>query len=307
VNHFERDDRSASAKLISRSKKDLGGLGLAKCFVPMKRPSLSVSSHSFKSYAARHKTPTLFREVASLLELSSMCALGDANSCPGESRFPAATLRRAQELWPTACRVGPAPWARRSQYTAHYLQRSGTADARSADHFLQPACMRTAAVVAAIRECLLLPAIWRLALTWSVRRGILIPGGALDFLSELGVALLLFLVGLEFSLGHFWLIRKTVLTAGALQMVVVAALGTWPDLARAARPRCQLIGCRGGNVLDGPGQSAAGGSRRIDNSPRSQRHRGARFPGSRRSAPSGDHGNMGRAGIRNSRMSLSKC
>ncbi|MDG6745515.1 cation:proton antiporter, partial [Staphylococcus aureus] len=45
---------------------------------------------------------------------------------------------------------------------------------------------------------------------------------------------MLFLVGLEFSLGHFWLIRKTVLTAGALQMVVVAAplaLGlTWLGL-----------------------------------------------------------------------------
>lgn len=49
------------------------------------------------------------------------------------------------------------------------------------------------------------------------------PGPALHFMSELGVALLLFMVGLEFSLGHFWLTRKTVLVAGALQMAFVAA------------------------------------------------------------------------------------
>lgn len=48
------------------------------------------------------------------------------------------------------------------------------------------------------------------------------PGVALGFLSELGVALLLFMVGLEFSLGHFWLTRKTVLLAGTLQMTLVA-------------------------------------------------------------------------------------
>lgn len=34
--------------------------------------------------------------------------------------------------------------------------------------------------------------------------------------------MLLFLVGLEFSLGHFWLNRKTVLVAGILQMAVIA-------------------------------------------------------------------------------------
>ena len=59
------------------------------------------------------------------------------------------------------------------------------------------------------------------------------------FLSELGVALLLFLVGLEFSLSHFWLTRKTVLVAGMLQMAVIAtplalilmALGLEPNAA----------------------------------------------------------------------------
>lgn len=52
--------------------------------------------------------------------------------------------------------------------------------------------------------------------------GVVAPGEALDFLSELGVALLLFMVGLEFSLGHFWLSRKTVLAAGSLQTIAVA-------------------------------------------------------------------------------------
>ena len=51
----------------------------------------------------------------------------------------------------------------------------------------------------------------------------IMPGPALNFLSELGVALLLFMVGLEFSLGHFWLTRKTVLVAGTLQLAMVAA------------------------------------------------------------------------------------
>jgi CPA2 family monovalent cation:H+ antiporter-2 len=48
------------------------------------------------------------------------------------------------------------------------------------------------------------------------------PGPALSLLSELGVALLLFMVGLEFSLSHFWLNRRAVLVAGALQMAIVA-------------------------------------------------------------------------------------
>lgn len=67
----------------------------------------------------------------------------------------------------------------------------------------------------------------------------IMPGPALNFLSELGVALLLFMVGLEFSLGHFWLTRKTVLVAGMLQMAMVAVpvalallwLGLPPDSA----------------------------------------------------------------------------
>jgi CPA2 family monovalent cation:H+ antiporter-2 len=47
------------------------------------------------------------------------------------------------------------------------------------------------------------------------------PGPALSFLSEVGVVLLLFIVGLEFSVRHFWATRKTVLTAGILQMGMI--------------------------------------------------------------------------------------
>jgi CPA2 family monovalent cation:H+ antiporter-2 len=39
----------------------------------------------------------------------------------------------------------------------------------------------------------------------------IVPGPALTFLSELGVALILFMVGLEFYLSHFWLTRRAVL------------------------------------------------------------------------------------------------
>ena len=99
---------------------------------------------------------------------------------------------------------------------------------------LLAACTFAAVVAAILRMPTLTGYLAVGALLGPSAAGILIPGGALDFLSELGVALLLFLVGLEFSLGHFWLIRKTVLTAGALQMVVVAAplaLGlTWLGL-----------------------------------------------------------------------------
>lgn len=49
------------------------------------------------------------------------------------------------------------------------------------------------------------------------------PGPVLSQLSELGVALLLFMVGLEFSVSHFWRNRRAVVVAGALQMIIVAA------------------------------------------------------------------------------------
>ena len=88
---------------------------------------------------------------------------------------------------------------------------------------LLAACSLAAVVTAALRVPALLGYLAAGALLGPSVTGVIAPGEALDFLSELGVALLLFMVALEFSLGHFWLTRKTVLVAGSLQMVVVAA------------------------------------------------------------------------------------
>lgn len=88
---------------------------------------------------------------------------------------------------------------------------------------LLAACSLAAVVTAALRVPALLGYLAVGALLGPSVTGVIAPGEALDFLSELGVALLLFMVGLEFSLGHFWRTRKTVLVAGSLQMVVVAA------------------------------------------------------------------------------------
>ncbi|RIK28549.1 MAG: sodium:proton exchanger, partial [Chloroflexi bacterium] len=88
---------------------------------------------------------------------------------------------------------------------------------------LLAACSLAAVVTAALRVPALLGYLAAGALLGPSVTGVIAPGEALDFLSELGVALLLFMVGLEFSLGHFWLTRKTVLVAGSLQMVVMAA------------------------------------------------------------------------------------
>ena len=87
---------------------------------------------------------------------------------------------------------------------------------------LLAACSLAAVVTAALRVPALLGYLAVGALLGPSVTGVIAPGEALDFLSELGVALLLFMVGLEFSLGHFWLARRTVLMAGALQMIAVA-------------------------------------------------------------------------------------
>lgn len=47
----------------------------------------------------------------------------------------------------------------------------------------------------------------------------------LHFLAEFGVVLLLFTIGLEFSLGRLWALRKQVFGLGGAQVVVTAALG----------------------------------------------------------------------------------
>ncbi|HGQ7437484.1 TPA: heat resistance system K+/H+ antiporter KefB-GI [Pseudomonas aeruginosa] len=96
-------------------------------------------------------------------------------------------------------------------------------DLLGATLILLAACSLAAVATAAFRVPALLGYLAVGALLGPSVTGVIAPGEALDFLSELGVALLLFMVGLEFSLGHFWLTRKTVLVAGSLQMVVVAA------------------------------------------------------------------------------------
>ena len=49
-------------------------------------------------------------------------------------------------------------------------------------------------------------------------------GAALDTLSELGVVLLLFLIGLELSPQRLWVMRRQVFGYGALQVLVSAML-----------------------------------------------------------------------------------
>lgn len=96
-------------------------------------------------------------------------------------------------------------------------------DLLGATLILLAACSLAAVATAAFRVPALLGYLAVGALLGPSVSGVIAPGEALTFISELGVALLLFMVGLEFSLGHFWLTRKTVLAAGSLQMVVVAA------------------------------------------------------------------------------------
>lgn len=95
-------------------------------------------------------------------------------------------------------------------------------DLLGATMILLAACSLAAVATAAFRVPALLGYLAVGALLGPSVSGVVAPGEALDFLSELGVALLLFMVGLEFSLGHFWLSRKTVLASGSLQMIAVA-------------------------------------------------------------------------------------
>lgn len=95
-------------------------------------------------------------------------------------------------------------------------------DLLGATMILLAACSLAAVATAAFRVPALLGYLAVGALLGPSVSGVVAPREALDFLSELGVALLLFMVGLEFSLGHFWLSRKTVLASGSLQMIAVA-------------------------------------------------------------------------------------
>ncbi len=87
---------------------------------------------------------------------------------------------------------------------------------------LLAACSLAVVATAAFRVPALLGYLAVGALLGPSVSGVIAPGEALTFISELGVALLLFMVGLEFYLGDFWLARRTVLMAGALQMIAVA-------------------------------------------------------------------------------------
>lgn len=95
-------------------------------------------------------------------------------------------------------------------------------DLLGATLILLAACSLAAVLAAALRVPTLLGYLAVGALLGPSVLAWIKPGPALSFLSELGVALLLFMVGLEFSLGHFWLTRKTVVVAGTLQMGMVA-------------------------------------------------------------------------------------
>lgn len=52
--------------------------------------------------------------------------------------------------------------------------------------------------------------------------GIVQPGAAMGFLAELGVVLLMFMIGLEFSVSEFLATRRQVLVAGGLQVLLTA-------------------------------------------------------------------------------------
>ena len=126
---------------------------------------------------------------------------------------------------------------------------------------LLAACSLAAVATAAFRVPALLGYLAVGALLGPSVSGVVAPGEALDFLSELGVALLLFMVGLEFSLGHFWLSRKTVLASGSLQMIAVATPLTlmlmWLGQPVQSAERCVAQHC-GGHVVHGAGQPTAG-------------------------------------------------
>ena len=73
--------------------------------------------------------------------------------------------------------------------------------------------------------------------------GIVQPSGAMDFLAELGVVLLMFMVGLEFSVSEFLATRRQVLAAGGLQVLLTATVvALTARLLGADWPGAVLIG-----------------------------------------------------------------
>ncbi|MGA7180347.1 MAG: cation:proton antiporter [Thiobacillaceae bacterium] len=73
--------------------------------------------------------------------------------------------------------------------------------------------------------------------------GIVQPNPALDFLAELGVVLLMFMVGLEFPVRELWATRHRILMAGGLQTLLTAVVFGGAGLALGAdRTEAILLG-----------------------------------------------------------------
>jgi len=71
--------------------------------------------------------------------------------------------------------------------------------------------------------------------------GLLQPGPSLTFLAEVGVVLLLFMVGLEFSVSGLWATWRRVLSAGTLQMLCVGLVVGLGVHALGASPAASLV------------------------------------------------------------------
>ena len=124
---------------------------------------------------------------------------------------------------------------------------------------LLAACSLAAVATAAFRVPALLGYLAAGALLGPSVTGVIAPGEALDFLSELGVALLLFMVALEFSLGHF-LAHSQDRTGGWQFADGRCGRTSDPDadgVGTASSERCVAQHC-GGHVFHGAGQPAVG-------------------------------------------------
>ncbi len=73
--------------------------------------------------------------------------------------------------------------------------------------------------------------------------GIVHPDEALTFMAELGVVLLMFMMGLEFSVGELWAARRRVLIAGGLQTLLTSVvIGAIVLAIGATLPTAVLLG-----------------------------------------------------------------
>ncbi len=158
---------------------------------------------------------------------------------------------------------------------------------------LLAACSLAAMATAAFRVPALLGYLLS-ALYWALSHRRIAPGETLSFLSELGVALLLFMVGLEFSLGDFWLRPQDGADGGrSADDRRGPAADPAIDVAGAARPERRAARHCGGHVVHGAGQPTTGRPRRAHHPPRTQCHRRAGLSGPGQRAPAGLAGDLG--------------